>query len=734
MSKRKSSVRKESVSKKTKSSSVEIFSYRTVDDLVKMFKPPVLGEIAYYLDPSAVLQQLAKSRFRISFLERQALETMERIPDTMIAGLRYEAKMVRKSLKNLSVDEKIDCLEKDLYVREDRVWTERLRERVLSLLKREDKNTLSLVQKERIKKLVPSVVEIIPPGVHSQVEMLLSNDICEAEVLPEALSQEALDLQMNQAEFNARRPRYKGSLLLALHQRGELTNESGKAVDIFLDMCVGTWQEREKEILDRVMLLTRPKILPPTPLLPPLPPVSIPGLPATVMRLASIKQSPLVVPPPVVQVMAIQPPAAVEFFHCVVISMARDMRVRSGVGFFSDRAKVDTVLKVPGGTMTVLEWYRKMNTKWNDLFPNYKHVLFGHYQHRDIKTLQGLATAPAFNPLWWKVLTGEVSWPSGDLPLWSIKQLTAPERCEQSMYPYRYYNVHDCARQRRELIFCLCAKGYPQFTQNIYCYMQAQYESLLNPEIISNRTLGDPGLIMSLSPEVWSEAGKRTFGLYSIALFHRTSEGIENVLGRAACAKNLYIAVDVKHTVRITITLFLPAMVREVIQWADVIPIERVSGPGALSGRERWAGNQVIWRISPLPNFSTGSVLWVNVFSPVKNCWICSRPFELVRFEDRVGEIRQLQIRHRPSSGLEREAFFGTTQTLTHWGQNVSDEIVAETDLMRLWKIGDEIGWHSPVYNLFFKVKDLPTIGPMVERHRQLVKNNIIHVNSSNCL
>jgi len=205
-------------------------------------------------------------------------------------------------------------------------------------------------------------------------------------------------------------------------------------------------------------------------------------------------------------------------------------------------------------------------------------------------------------------------------------------------------------------------------------------------------------------------------------------------VGRAAHSKNLYIAVDVKHAVRITVTLFLPVMVRETIQWTDVIPIERASGPGALSGREQWAGDQVIWRISPLPNFVTGSVLWVNVLSPSKNCWIASRPFEYVRHEDRVGEIRPLQVQYQPSKGLEMERWTGTSETLSNWGKNFSSEIVCETDIMRLCMIGVETGWYCPVYRFYFKVSDLSTLGLLAQKHRKLTVTSVITMNTTNCL
>jgi len=701
-----------------------------------MFTPAVLGEVAYYLDPSAVLQQLAKSRYRISFLERQALETMDRVPDSLISGLRYEAKMVRKPLRSLSLHEKIECLERGEFLRMDRVWTERLRERLIVLLKREDRSSFSVLQRDKVKSFLPMVENVPPPGMSSQVEMLLSNEVCEAEVVPEPLSEEAQRAIADQKEFEARRPRYKGRMLLGLHQRGELTNESGKHVDVFLDMLTGTWQEREKQVLDRVTSwIPRPPPIyaNPSSVAPPPPPVGrvpMPMVPLVVLRTQPIASKMSLEQPPPVPIKLPQP--LVEYFNCVVITVVRQLRARVMVGFAVTSHPSSTLLKVHSGTLKLAEWYSGQGLKWMENFPSYKSVMYGVDQHRHMKTQYGLAMAPAYNLLWRKIVAGALPLPTGQLPLWSIKLLTAPERLEQSMMMYRYYSVRDLVQMRRELTMCLYSIGCPRFLEFIYCYIQAQYETLLNTEVISKRKLNNPGLTLSLSPEIWTEAARRTCGCYPIALFHRTVDGIESVKGRAAHSKNLYIVVDLKHTVRITVSLYLPVMIRDTLQWPDVIPIERVSGVGALVGREQWSGNQVIWRISPLPNFSVGSVLWINVVSAINNCWICSRPFEFVRYEDREGEIRPLTI--FSEKGPTHDIYRGVSEQSQNWGSNISTEIVHETDVMRFHNFGTEIGWYCPVYHFYFKVSDLPELGPLTVKHRDLVATRIVHVNSNNCL
>jgi len=426
-------------------------------------------------------------------------------------------------------------------------------------------------------------------------------------------------------------------------------------------------------------------------------------------------------------------PPVVEYFNCVVITVVRQLRARVHVAFGVTPHPSSTLLKVHSGTLKLAEWYSSQALKWMEIFPFYKSVMYGVDQHRNMKTEYGLAMAPAYNPLWHKIVTGVVPLPTGQLPMWSIKLLTASERLEQSIVGYRYYSARDLVQMRRELVMCLYALGCPRLLEFIYCYIQAQYETLLNPEVISKRKLNNPGLTMSLSPEVWTEAARRTCGSYPIALFHRTVDGIESVKGRAAHSKNLYIAVDLKHTVRITVSLYLPVMIRDTLQWPDVIPVERVSGVGALTGREQWSGNQVIWRISPLPNFSVGSVLWINVVSAINNCWICSRPFEYVRFEDRDGEIRSLSITCEKGRATP-DIYRGVSENAQNWGSNVSQEIVHETDVMRFHDFGTEIGWYCPVYHFYIKVSDLPELGPLSVKHRNLTSTRIVHVNSNNCL
>jgi len=487
----------------------------TVDWLLSFFSAPVLGELAYHLEPSKVLEDLARIRWRLLAQERRALEKMSRVPDHMIPALRYEVRLGRQSLKRLTSSELLLCLVEDRYIRTDRIWTSHLKERVFEVLQQRGLHTLTQDQKRQFYQVVkPSERSV--KGMDSLTELILSDDdadqIKEMEKIVERVrSEEALVVT-----FEQRYKSYETVLLRAYEGRLQLDQFLVEGIRSFLDMLSGTIEQREERIKQEVLRVTRLPLIGvvTVPIPPPLRPLT------EVMQqiwVATKEKEKAVQVKDIVGVLA---PWKKKKRKGVIVLYPKDEKI-NGVNV-EKALPFSTKVAVPLWEQSIALMHPSHSgygTVWVH-FPGNSEKKHSEIARQEWESEQMVLWKKAnilhCPVIWWKILRGECELPQLPLPVEMIKFLNQREKYGLVMVPFRRYASKEYVATYKELL--LCSEELPvELFSLLFQWIELFMRELEQPIAVTTGSRKEVGSTIDVLPEsLFLEAKKERWGQFPL--------------------------------------------------------------------------------------------------------------------------------------------------------------------------------------------------------------------------
>jgi len=601
----------------------------SVDTLVAKLTVAVLGELAYYLDPKKVLQELARSKYRVTSDQRRVLEVMNRVSDNQISGLRYEARVARVSLKKMTFAEKLQCLYEDRFLWSDRVWTARLRERMVVLLKQQGVRHATEEEKRLFYSLVQKSQRTVvdPPGAESRVEDILQADdevmveeiesrVTQArkeddQERPQTQAPEDVKLfdqmwceRMMQVDqevreirscsdddtFKLKVPQYCWMMRMLSGKRQVWTQEAEKRFTDWLFGLKGTLEEKERVIQRNVQSYAawQMQVV-----------CKVVEVKTEIMTSTTVDQKPQVVAvfPIIWSNVNVEQPPVMRCFSSIDWRQEKDFLE---VTEFGRRAKL---------TLSVEErdkWESQELVKWRNT-----HVLY----------------CPV---LWSKLIWAEGEMPEKVLPPAMISFLSQREKVGFSVTPYRRYSWRQYVRYSRELMYCLEVQQIPfDIFGLIWTWVEGLMRELDQPVSVSTGLQKKLGRAMDdVAP---MNAREKTIGQVPIAIFQMNNFMMEVVSDCASVSKLTYFSIPYGGSGwTIFLSEALPQGQKDRHSWFSSIVFEKIKGTGAISTRSNFASATMgtVWR---LPSFvgveMKGTSAWVNVIDSQTGSWFGSRLF-----------------------------------------------------------------------------------------------------------
>jgi len=605
----------------------------TVDWLLSFFSVPVLGELAYHLEPAKVLEDLARVRWRLLAQERRALEKMSRVPDHMIPALRYEVRLGRQSLKRLTSSELLLCLVEDRYVRTDRIWTTHLKERVFEVLQQRGLHTLTQDQKRQFYQVVkPSERSV--KGMDSLTELILSDDdadqVKEMEKIVERVrAEEALVIS-----FEQRYKSYETVLLRAYEGRLQLDQFLVEGIRSFLDMLSGSIEQREERIKQEVMRVTR---------LPLIGVVTVP-IPPPLRPMTEVMQQ--------VWVATKEKEKSVQVKDIVGHVVPWKRRKRKGIKEMDPKDEkiigIEVEKALPFSTRVAVPlWEQSMalmhpdhsgyGTVWVHFSGNsekkHSEILRQEWESEQM-ALWKKAKILHCPVMWWKILRGESELPSIPLPVEMVKFLNQREKDGLVMVPFRRFAAKDYVALYKELLLCSAAELPVELFSLLFEWIELFMRELEQPIAVTTGLRKEVGSSIDTLPEsLFLEAKRRTLGPVPIALMQMKGNTVDPVRDGVSVQKMLYIMVEIESSdLTLVLSRNIPRAKREDAFCASIV-LEKVVGPGSVSLRTKFdkkCFRGVCWRLPPLGREIRGKKVWINLVDWRTGQWFGSR---LISFE-----------------------------------------------------------------------------------------------------
>jgi len=495
--------------------------------------------------------------------------------------------------------------------------------------------------------------------------------------------------------FEQRYKSYETVLLRAYEGRLQLDQFLVEGIRSFLDMLLGTIEQREERIKQEVLRVTR---------LPLIGVVTVP-IPPPLRPMTEVMQQ--------IWTATKEKEKAVQVKDIVGRVVPWQRRKRKGVIVLDPKDEkisgVDVQKALPFSTKVAAPlWEQSMAL----MHPNHSGygTVWVHFPGNSEKKHSGIARQEWESVqmdlwrkakvlhcpvIWWKILRGECELPTIPLPVEMVKFLNQREKDGLVMVPFRRYAARDYVATYKELL--LCSEELPvELFSLLFQWIELFMRELEQPIAVTSGLRKEVGSTIDFLPDsLFLEAKKRTLGPVPIALMQMKGSVVDSVSEGVSVQKMLYVMVEIESSdLTLVLSCNIPRAKREDAFCASIV-LEKVVGPGSVSLRTKFNKDvfRVCWRLPPLGREIRGKKIWISLVDWRTGQWFGSR---LVSFE---GE--------KADPGLK----FCSLHLLGHEkGSDICDVAVQRDDEERSWLT---TSWQMRIGHVTFSEKDMDSLGSL---------------------